>query len=349
MSPERRRPPIPWPLGAMGEPIYAAMMRARNRAFDAGRGVTRLSVPVISVGNLSVGGTGKTPMVMTILQWLKDHGRRPCVAMRGYARAGEQASDEEAQYRAAFAGVTIVARPDRLAGLAPVLAKGEADCVVLDDGFQHRAIARALDIVLVDATRDPFGDRCLPAGWLREPVDSLARASAVVLTHAERAEASTLARLSDKVQRAHGQAPIAHAAHVWRGLRRGDEELAPSWLSSARVAAACGIGNPGPFIAALESHGADVTLRDIRPDHHAWSGADVRLLERAASQAAARAIIVTEKDWVKIRPWLAPGEQAMWVRPVLALEFPMGGEELRRAVITAASGDASDPGSPQHR
>ncbi len=156
-------------------------------AWRARRGTFLLSASE----NLSVGGTGKTPMVMHVLRVLLERGYRPCVAMRGYSKSKDGAADETDAYRRAFPEVPIMAQPDRIAGLRSLLertpAEKQFDRVVLDDGFQHRQIARDLDVVLIDATpgRSVFADRLLPAGWLRERVGSLARASAVVLTHAE--------------------------------------------------------------------------------------------------------------------------------------------------------------------
>ncbi|MBX3385042.1 MAG: tetraacyldisaccharide 4'-kinase [Phycisphaeraceae bacterium] len=259
-SPGSARGPVPKWLGAMAEPVYRAAIARRNRGFDAGRGVTKVELPVVSVGNLSVGGTGKTPMVMHVVGLLLEAGMSPCVAMRGYrARKGRNApprllieqarepahsSDEADEYRRVFPELPIVAQPDRLGGIRALLDKPfqpKVDCVVLDDGFQHRKIARDLDVVLIDASRSPFADRLLPRGWLREPVESLARADAVVITHAELLDpppgadpnegaeraiaesgggtSETLLELSNHITHAHGKPPTAVTAHVWTGLK----------------------------------------------------------------------------------------------------------------------------------
>jgi tetraacyldisaccharide 4'-kinase len=157
-----RTPPLGGPIGRALSAIYAGIVSRRNRAFDAGRGVVTLDRPVISVGNLSVGGTGKTPLVAHVLEVLGGAGRNPCVAMRGYGSGRGRESDEAMLYRDQFLSVRIVAQPDRVEGLLALLASddgGHVDSVVLDDGFQHRRLARQVDLVLVDATRDPFADR----------------------------------------------------------------------------------------------------------------------------------------------------------------------------------------------
>ena len=180
---------------------YGCIIDRRNARYDARQGVVTLDRPVVSVGNLSVGGTGKTPMVAALARALLDGGRNPCIAMRGYAsnRRSDGLSDEAAEYQRELPGVPIVARADRLLGLIHLFAAEEGervDTVLLDDGFQHRRIARQVDIVLLDASRNPFTDRLLPAGWLREPVGSLARATHVVITHAELADERTVGSIA---------------------------------------------------------------------------------------------------------------------------------------------------------
>jgi len=181
---------VPGPIGAALARVYGIVIARINRRFDSGRGVVRFDRPVISVGNLSVGGTGKTPMVRRLIAILLEMERRPCIAMRGY-RKGTGESDEAAAYQREFPDVPVIAQANRTDGLIALFGdehEGEGphrDCIVLDDGFQHRQIGRELDIVLVDASRSPFRDRLLPQGWLREPAESLTRAGLVVVTHAE--------------------------------------------------------------------------------------------------------------------------------------------------------------------
>lgn len=343
------RAPVPWPLGALCEPMYRAAVAWRNRAFDAGRGVTKLACPVVSVGNLSVGGTGKTPMVAAILRWLLHAERRPCIAMRGYARRAGAMSDEEAEHRAAFPNIPIVAQPDRLAAIVPLLQRGEADCVVLDDGFQHRRIARDLDIVLIDATRGPFEDRCLPAGWLREPVGSLRRAHAVVITHCESVDDAARERLARQVERVAGRPPVAAARHAWDGLRIGERHEDLAWLRGRRVVAACGIGNAGPFLDALRATGASVLHEDVRPDHHDWSATDAARLAERARLLDAHAAACTEKDWVKLERHAESLGNVPVARPVLSMRFDRGADVLRDMVLVATAVRSPDHRAPVGR
>ncbi|MBL8745818.1 MAG: tetraacyldisaccharide 4'-kinase [Phycisphaerae bacterium] len=334
-------PPLPAPLGLIVEPIYRMVIARRNRSFDAGRRVARLEVPVVSIGNVSVGGTGKTPMVMRAIEWLRGAGRRPVIAMRGYGARPGRPSDEEAEYRGRFPDVPIVSRPDRLVGLRPVIDRGGADCVVLDDGFQHRFIARDLDIVLIDATRSPFEDRCLPAGWLREPVESLRRAGLLIVTHEETADASEVARLKARLSASAPRVPIAGCRHVWTGVRVAGltagsdaETVEPlGWLAERPVVAACAIGQPGAFLAGLRAVGARLTGIVERRDHHDWNEADANEVRARLREHPGSAVAMTEKDWVKFRRL---GWSGMIVaRPVLTMDLGRDEPRVRDAVLSA--------------
>ena len=260
---ETQRSPLPralTPFGTALEPVYRWAVRRRNAGFDRGDRVWRAPVPVVSVGNLSVGGTGKTPMVMWLARETQARGIRPVIAMRGYAKRDGQPSDEEAEYLAALGGVRVLANPDRAGAIAAFLdGGGKADLVLLDDGFQHRFVARDVDVVLIDATRDPFADRCLPAGWLREPVESLRRAHAIVLTRADRVSDTRVRGITERIRAVAGQGVvIATTSHRWAHIERRhpehagqhSERLAPrEALRGKRVRIVAGISNPGAFTA----------------------------------------------------------------------------------------------------
>lgn len=346
-----RRGPVPLWFGRIVEPIYAAAVSRRNASFDSGRGITKLDVPVISVGNLTVGGTGKTPMVMHIVGLLLQAGRSPCIAMRGYRGRGAAGSDEADSYRRVFPDVPVVAQADRIAGVRAVMqaadpSRAPINCVVLDDGFQHRRLARDLDIVLVDASRPVEHDRLLPSGWLREPVRNLKRASEVVITHAEQVSREQLGAIESSIQREHGQQPIAVTSHMWTGLIEGDADNRPRLpldaLLKRRVVACCAIGNPDAFVRSLENNcpsagESGVVGRMILPDHDPFDAATVDRLIALAKNKQAEAIVVTDKDWSKLRR-IAPGRWPCRVlRPVLELSFDRGGAEFERRVLAAAT------------
>lgn len=341
------RGPVPGLAGRVLSRLYAAELRRRNRRFDRGEGVIELDRPVISIGNISAGGTGKTPMVAHIAHTLLRAGHRPCIAMRGYRPGPDGRSDEAAFYQRSLPEVPVIAQPDRVAGLLRLFASpvGErVDCILLDDGFQHRRLARALDLVLIDATRPPFDDELLPAGWLREPAENLARASGIVLTHAESAGPGETGRLRARLQAA-GLPVVAVTSHVWTGLdidNAGQERTeAASWLTRRRVFSVCAIGNPGPFVRAAEqAAGGRLTGRMILRDHDAYGPATLRRLRRAIRDSGAEVLLTTAKDWPKLsrQAWDLP-----IVRPRLTLRFEEGEETLRNRVMAALAGPARGP------
>lgn len=342
---EAPRPPLPGLVGRALEPLYALGLAWRSRRFDAGRGVERLPVPVVSVGNLSAGGTGKTPMVHWIVQRLLDAGERPCIAMRGYRPRGTSGpSDEALLARRAFPGVPLIAQPQRAQGVRAALQRGDPiGCVVLDDGFQHRQLARDLDIVLLDASRDPVADRLLPAGYLREPLGALRRADAVVLTHADAAGPEAVRTLAARVREVHGRDPIATASHAWTTLVGETGAVPVASLRGRRVTAVCALGNPAPFLAALEA-AVDGALAAcvLLPDHDPYADATVRRINDAARAGAAEVIVTTEKDWVKLERLPAGRLACPVLRPRLELRFVAGETELRERVLDAVRRGAAN-------
>ena len=340
MSPDGApRPPIPGPLGRALARLYGLEIARRNRRSDRGAGVTHLDRPVIGVGNLSAGGTGKTPMVMRVLETLLEAGHRPCVAMRGYKSVGGR-SDEAEEYRSRFEGVPVIAQPDRIEGLRALFACDEGrevDVVVLDDAFQHRKIARNLDIVLVDATRDPRADRLLPAGYLREPTSSLGRADAVVITHAEAADDPTVGGIEAAALGINPDLVVGVARHAWSGiLDRAGHERPASILEDKVVLPVCAIGNPEPFLH--QAAGAcGRLLEPIRlPDHDPYGRATVERVAARAREGDADAILTTGKDWTKLEGVEASSWPCPVLRPRLELAFDAGWRDLEGLILRAA-------------
>lgn len=343
--------PLPaWlrPLAPIGELAYARAVARRNARYDrgakpapfrgSGRSIT-LDRPVICVGNLSVGGTGKTPAVQMVCRWLQDAGHHPAIALRGYA-ASDGLSDEAELHRAALPDVPLAIGGDRVQRLIALFATDEGravDVVVLDDGFQHRRLARQLDIVLLDATRDPFAQRLLPAGWLREPVDSLSRAHAVVLTHADRAQPAELTRIESTLRTRFDHLTVARAAHAWTGLRvagESDSDQPAAWLKGRPYALACAIGNPDAFIAqATAAFGPPISTTVLR-DHDPYAPATVERLRRSCQGVGC--LLVTEKDWTKLSRHAA-GWPCPIARPILEMRLDTGEAALRDLVLAAAA------------
>jgi tetraacyldisaccharide 4'-kinase len=330
-------------LAALAIP-YGLAVACRNLAYDRGLlPIARAAVPVISIGNLTLGGTGKTPLVAWAAALLARHGRRPAIVSRGYGAARDESGDEAAELALLLPAVPHVADRDRVAAAARAVAGG-ADVVVLDDGFQHRRLARDLDVVAVDAT-DPFGcGRMFPRGLLREPLRGLARGQAVILTRSSAVDADRRAAIRAALTAAcGGTAPAvwAEADHRPVGLRDaagGGRPLAA--LHGSRVFAFAGIGNPPAFRAALAALGAEVVGFRPLPDHHAYAPSDLEALGRAAAAARADLAVTTLKDLVKVR------REGLGGVPLVALEIAIGFSSGAAAVETAILGAVSGGGRP---
>lgn len=280
-------------------------MAGRNFMFDRGlRRIHRLPVPVLSVGNLSVGGTGKTPLVMWLVALLQGGGFVPGVLARGYRRApGEALNDEGKLLASHFKALPQVQDPDRVRGGKRLMEQG-VDVIVLDDGFQHRRLHRDLDIVCLDAAR-PFCDGILlPAGDLREPPTALKRAQMAILTRASAISSGELTRQMETVRRSGGDAMVIHAAdHVPVALVQEPSKtrLPLSFLRGARVLLLSGIGNPASFEASVRSLGAIVVRHVRQADHHHHTATEVGNLAVEAEDRDL-VLVTTEKDDVKLAP-----------------------------------------------
>lgn len=323
--------PLPqWldPLAIPASWLYGGAVRVRNAWYERPSAVHRAGVPVIAVGNLTVGGTGKTPLVTWIVQYMREHGANPAIAMRGYGSTDPDRADEAMEYRERLGDVDVIVGADRVTRVESYLRDGgDADCIILDDAFQHRRIHRDLDIVVMDLMRDAFGQRVLPAGWLREGVSSLARSDAVVVSHAERSDPD----FAGRVTRAAGKPPVAWTAHRWRRLtlhdREGVRKEEMEWLTGRSAAVRLGIGHPGSVIEALVRLGCKVARHLPAGDHEQFSAGEV--LRLVAASRHVDAIVMTLKDWVKARDVvdLALLECPIVV-PELELKVVEGVEEL---------------------
>jgi tetraacyldisaccharide 4'-kinase len=294
--------------------VYAAAVRARAHLYRRGWvRVAHASVPVVSVGNLTFGGTGKTPTTIALVRDLARRGHRPGVLTRGYGRRDrspqvvvgpaprtrpELVGDEPLEMAARLPGVPIVVDADRARGAAEAAARG-ADVLVLDDGFQHLGLARDLDVVLLDAG-DPFGgDRLPPGGRLREPVSALGRADAVVVTKLAPGDRSTLESISARVNEIRRGMPIVGASLEIVRVRTPDGSHDPTCLAGRPVVAVAGVARPGGFVDVLERAGARVVATRWFPDHHHYRPTDLQWMDDAAERHDA-VVVTTAKDAVKL-------------------------------------------------
>jgi tetraacyldisaccharide 4'-kinase len=338
---------------------YGAAVMARNWAFDAGvRRTRQLPVPVVCVGNLTVGGTGKTPATIAVAQRLMAEGLAVGVLLRGYGReegavrvAAEQAGqpapwqqvgDEAVLLAERLPGVVVVVGADRFLAGQEALRRFPLDVLVLDDGFQHRQLRRVLDLVMVDATDPLGGGRLLPRGRLREPARSLRRAGALLVSRSDQVADSGGVRRA--LALAAPGIPLILTRH--RPTRLTDlERLRPYSLSlvrGRRVFAVSGVARPAAFRDTLTTLGATLAGSLPFPDHHPYRRSDLEAIAGAADAAQADWIVTTEKDAVRLRE---VASSRLGGHPILVLgidlEVVEGEETLGRLLRVCLRGERS--------
>ena len=337
LSPQRRgwRAVLTRRLLAVVSGVYAPLVRGRNAWYDGPfAAVKRVGVPVVSVGNLTLGGTGKTPLVAWLVRWFQARGVRVAMVSRGYkARAGGP-NDEALELAAQLPGTPHVQTPHRVRGARQAIREHQAELIVLDDAFQHRRIHRDLDIVLLDAL-EPFGmERVFPRGLLREPLCGLKRADVVVLSRSGAIDAEQRAHIRRRAADLAPEALWLQAVERPCGLRSAAglrEDIAR--IAGRRIAAFCGIGNPTGFRHTLRTCGCQLVEFREFPDHHAYSAEDIESLCRWADGLPdVCTVVCTHKDLVKL-----PREQlgAVPLRALaIELEITAGREEFEAKLVT---------------
>jgi tetraacyldisaccharide 4'-kinase len=282
--------------------FYRAGVAVRNHGYDRGWiAIQRAAVPVISVGNLTVGGTGKTPMVEWLSRWFRSRGIRVALLSRGYKQT-HGLNDEGRVLEENLPDVPHLQDADRVRSARIAVEELESELLVLDDGFQHRRLARDLDLVLIDAL-EPFGlSRLLPRGLLREPLKSLRRADLVVLSRADLVSADERATIRIAAERRAGPLRWVEARHAPLDLIDADGLVSPLGDLAGRSAVAfCGIGNPEGFRRTILPLCRELVDFRIYPDHHNYTATDVDTLQRWARDARADLVLTTQKDLVKLR------------------------------------------------
>jgi tetraacyldisaccharide 4'-kinase len=303
--------------------LYGQVMRVRRRWVERHPGRRRhLARPVISVGNLSMGGTGKSPVVAAIAQWLIAAGERPSILSRGYGRADEpdgvvvvadgsrilaaidQAGDEPLMLARQVPGACVCVSPDRY--LSGTLAERQLGCTVhiLDDGFQHIQLARALDVLVTTIGEIPQG-KVIPFGRLREPMDAAARAHVLVVSDAT-AGAATAEAWRLGISQSCGTIRSLGSPVLVNDAGAGVPGATLSAPSAAEpVFAVAAIANPSRFADSVRAAGWNVAGTSAFSDHHRYSRADLDRIGREAQTAGARVVFTTDKDAVRFEP-LAP-------------------------------------------
>jgi len=307
-----------WPLSTG----FRVGIELRRAAYGHGLFKTyRLNGPVVSVGNLSVGGTGKTPLVMYIAEKLLERGWRPSILTRGYKRriggmvalAPEaervvdpcEVGDEPAWLAQALPKVPVIVGANRYRAGRMAEDRFAVDVHLLDDGFQHWSLARDVDIVTLDVTEKLSEGALLPEGRLREPCSALARADVIVLTRTELADPAphreAIARINPRANVFHSSLTLHSLVDVQNGSRRSLDEV-----RGRRALAFCGIGNPHAFFADLRKWGIDVVREAVYRDHYAYGAGELRRLAARARDTHAEILVTTEKDLMNFPPVWKP-------------------------------------------
>ena len=299
--------------------IYSAVTRARLMAYRRGWfSVSQLAAPVISVGNLTTGGTGKTPLVEWVCRTVvRETGKKTCVLTRGYGKANPQtqvvvsdgnhvvagevkAGDEPYLLATGLLGIAaVISNPERISAGQWAIKNLGSEIFVLDDGFQHLRLARDLDIVTIDATNPWGGGSLLPYGRLREPRAGLSRADCIVITRTEQVE--DLVEIKDAVQRLAGAIPVFSSRMATSGIHSLDNAIVDKkGIVSQPVAAFCGIGNPESFFNHLRREGYTLSFTRAFADHHNYNQADMARLVADAKASGATGLMTTAKDAIKL-------------------------------------------------
>ncbi len=324
--------------------LYNAVTRTRLSLYRRGTfQSTKLDRPVISVGNITTGGTGKTPLVEWVARMLAAGGKKVCILTRGYGRDNpdrmvvvsdgnkilatpSEAGDEPFLLATNLVSVSaVISNADRVAGGNEAIKQFDTDCFVLDDGFQHLRLQRDLNIVTIDATNPWGGGNLLPYGRLREPLSGLSRADVIVITRTD--QVKTVDDLRNEIGKHAPNIPVFES-------QMRTSRIAPLNNSSGAlvppVAAFCAVGNPRSFFNAVPY---ELAFERSFADHHRYSQTEIDSLIDAATLAGANSLITTAKDAVKLR-------SLSFSLPCYVLEVEMrieNDEELTRLILTAAA------------
>lgn len=288
-----------------------------------------VGVPVISIGNITAGGTGKTPLVIWLSNILRAKGLQCAILTRGYRTQPGNVSDEPALLAKTCSDTSVIINPNRVAGAQKAISLYHAQALIMDDGFQHRRLRRDLDIVLIDATC-PFGyGRLLPAGYLRESPGGLSRASAVIITRADQVPSSQIETLRQQIIHYAGDIPIAATIHRHtHAVSYPNRTLSLDDLRQEKIFAFCGIGNPDAFFNSLVESDIPLCGTQIFDDHHVYTPEDMAQVCRRADDCQADMILCTQKDWIKSALLFSKKEQFVFAYLAMELDFLDGRDKI---------------------
>ena len=289
---------------------YSAVLNTReflykNSVFKS----TRLPVKVISIGNITTGGTGKTPLVEFIARYLLEKNKKVAILSRGYGgnnplqKNNDNVNDECLILKENLREVPVLAGKDRVSNGKKAIREFGVDCLLLDDGFQHLKLKRDLDIVVIDSLNPFGGENLIPRGSLREPLRNLGRAGLFIISHCNQSKEKTIKSIYTKLNHVNNDAPVCESIH-WpvhiENITDGSI-LGPEWLKGKRIYGLSAIGNPESFTYTLKELGADLIKHRKFHDHHNYNREEIGDVVYEAKLLGVDAIVVTQKDIVKIR------------------------------------------------
>jgi len=333
---------------------YSVVIRLRNFLYSKGLlKVHSVDAAVLCIGNITTGGTGKTPLVVWLCNLitqnskLKTQNCKCAILTRGYkakAQENEGIKDEIAILTESCPEAEVIVNPDRVAGAAEAVDKYTAKVLIMDDGFQHRRLARDLDIIAIDATL-PFGfGKLLPAGLLREPVSSLKRARAAIITRCDQVTDAELDELERKLRAIKSDMIIAKSVHapVYAKLKN-DKEISIGQLKGKKIFTFCGIGNPDAFLNTAKNLGAKLAGSKIYDDHYHYTDACLTEISERAKELEADLILTTQKDWTKVISKLGSRNSASQSCPPFAylaieIKFLTGQDKLTALIQDTLAG-----------
>ncbi len=326
--------------------FYAIVIILRNLLYDKGWLKTHhVNATVFSIGNITAGGTGKTPLVIWLCNLLRERNISCAILTRGYKAAKnlklktQRYSDEPAIILDLCPEAKVIVNPNRLSAAADAVNNFGVKALIMDDGFQHRRLARDLDIVVIDATC-PFGyEKMLPAGLLREPVVSLMRAGAAVITRCDQTSEAELNDIETQLQSENPQIVIARSIHApVYAKSTSSNEIPLDLLKDKKIFAFCGTGNPNAFFTTLKKLETDIVGSRIYDDHHSYTNDDITEIYEEARYFDAALILSTHKDWSKISLPHKAEKDITWAYLQIELRFISGEDKITQLIKEALAG-----------
>jgi tetraacyldisaccharide 4'-kinase len=324
------------PFLSLASAAYSAAINARNLLYDKELLKTHhVNAAVISIGNITTGGTGKTPLVIRLCKKIPQH-YICAILTRGYKA---HHSDEIAVLAQSCPNAKIIINPNRYKGSIEAINKFGANVLIMDDGFQHRRLHRDLDIVTIDAT-NPYGfGRLLPAGLLREPLTCLDRADVVVLTRCNQVTDNDLEKIEVKLKSLNSNLIIARSIHKPTYVILSDNKTPGiEELKNKKVFAFCGIGNPDSFFNTIRQLAATLVGSKSYNDHHRYTLSDINEIYEQAKRLKADFILTTQKDWTKITSLTAVKKDISFAYLAIELKFLTAEDKITQLIETILAG-----------